>query len=1721
MVIDADFALSVGIDATPIEKGKRVAVSAADEMVTRYQNLIKILDKIPQRIGNIFAILKSVANQLKLPNLNIDEKQLGVLRDLIKLKNTELKLIREKNKSELDASRSSMRLAETEARHKVRMAEIASRGRIQADNAAFRAAESQRRRDFSEFQRNEKAKTRIAQAEASRRSNLGAGASSAAQSFGGSLSSAGIGLSATVTAPLAAIASIGVTSAISIDALRNKMIAATGSVDAANAKIKHLRDLAANSAGVLSDMAADMYSFFKPMKIDDGVIDTIIKAMGRLKMANENLDTKEFGRNLTQLFTQGFELQDLKQAVGAFPRIGEILQKQFNFEGSDLDSIKAGLNKLKAEGKLTINDFIKGFAEGVNTDSSLSLLNDTVGIRMQKMKERVFIALEPIGTLLLNVFEKVSAFVTPIIEKISLAFQTLSPAFQYAIIGISAFVAALGPVLVILGALIAFFGSVVGGIMTLVSAWTAITAAVTAAGGVFALLAGVLSTTVIPAIVALAPYIAVAVAAIGLLIAAGVALYAAWQRDFGGLQTYTIKAFTAIKSIVETSMDYISDAVSRIGGGVVAWWTRNYPIIEDIVSKASNNIRNIVEAVLNWIQVFWTAHGESIMQYVRVYWSYIESIVTTALTLIGNVVRFALQLINSDWAGAWQILLQIVENGTRLVVSVWQGFNETLLRLLQALIPILADIGFRMWMTLQEWSLKAVVGVAYIFATLPYRIIESVPKLYNAGVSIAKAIWDGIKKGMTGGGFEALDSSISAFHTGGGGQGASDAVRTTAKFIENQPKLNLGGVGGNLDKAKKAKKAKETDADGNAVPQNAWKWKEISEFAKKHGFTITSTTGGKHNVGSNHYRGFAVDVRTRDKSPQEVAEFMALARKAGLYVKDERTHPKGQKVWSGPHLHLQDARLTKDGRFLNTAKARALNDDLTAAKTETLDQISDRLTKDDRDKNLRLMIESYRKLGILPSEDLLRDWNGLMVEEAKKAGKIQPSMDVTNAEFKNFTDLSKLTVAEPTMFRELDAQSEFIKGLYEAHNVKERSQALNDRQLNYEVEIYSKIEDYNLALKEQMQDLMVELEVLKIRDRYAESQVEYQRLYNAQVSEIADVERDLLVLKAQGLDDQFTEQRRLLAAKREELDLQQEIVNLQDEIANGGVNDSLKIQVAYLRDILELRQQETNAVIAINSAQLDLANQTKISSNEIRAQVLSTLASAKTLNQTIADGLLKIGESTTNLLDKKLGKIGDIPLIGDLLKFGNQQIGQKITTTLLDALLPPDLASKFKSSGNPLLDENIKQTKYLKTIADSFTGALPLGGKTSSSSNPLSNILKAVTGGNHPSIDGILTPDPQTGGAESYINMGAGGIMSRLKGLLGKGGMFGQDGFGFNSGTIQGIGGIAGVVGGMLGGGAGDVLGGVSTGISTASTLSSVLGISALGGPVGLAIGGAIGGVAGLIKWIFGKRKQEKKDKNENIPALNKGFTDSLAKFRELIAKPPDNALELANDIRSQIASGFGIQFASKKYSKESQKLIAAQLLEIDKVPDGLMEQLKAALSRAREAKEFSNRFVATFAGGVFMDAGFKSQYGDFKRRNGMMPGAWNGVDHIPALIANNEMVLNPMQQRRARMAAGFDVFAHANIPNYNAPKTARPRLMAEGGYVGSSSNNSNSSSNNVVNLSGWKLVLENFQPLPDPKAYIESPEGKRHIIEVVGDDIDNSNGQTGLLRKLKQAEGR
>ncbi len=376
------------------------------------------------------------------------------------------------------------------------------------------------------------------------------------------------------------------------------------------------------------------------------------------------------------------------------------------------------------------------------------------------------------------------------------------------------------------------------------------------------------------------------------------------------------------------------------------------------------------------------------------------------------------------------------------------------------------------------------------------------------------------------------------------------------------------------------------------------------------------------------------------------------------------------------------------------------------------------------------------------------------------------------------------------------------------------------------------------------------------------------------------------------------------------------------------------------------------------------------------------------------------------------------------------------------------------------LGELKDHTKLLQQIATN-TGGAGSGG-TGNTSLPrmggmggiFGNIFGGIFGGGGVGIGGNQPGYPiamnSTGEAsgDGTSTTSGGSIWKQIKGLFGtgEGGIFAPREnviTGKTSalgGIMGGIGTIAAVAGGMIGGKWGNVLAMAGTGAS----------IGAMFGPIGAAVGAGIGALIGL----FGGDPKKKRDKNEHLPQLQKGFTEALQALRDMAANKnailsdPEGSISKAMELRSQIASGFGVQFESKKYRQIAQQQITQKLAEADV----LIAEIKKFAEVAGVANEREKRLLPEFA-----DGGAVS---NFARQNGMetmfrysrmdaafscrVPGVYDRKDDFIARLTGNEVVLTPdvwmpiTHYLKARNVPGFaEGGAVGTVPRSTPANTA------------------------------------------------------------------------------------
>lgn len=80
---------------------------------------------------------------------------------------------------------------------------------------------------------------------------------------------------------------------------------------------------------------------------------------------------------------------------------------------------------------------------------------------------------------------------------------------------------------------------------------------------------------------------------------------------------------------------------------------------------------------------------------------------------------------------------------------------------------------------------------------------------------------------------------------------------------------------------------------------------EVVEIVTKMGWIVTATNTGKHNGGSRHYVGKAVDLSVRNRTEFHIAVLVEVLKNQGYVLIDERKKPRRRGVvWTGPHLHI-------------------------------------------------------------------------------------------------------------------------------------------------------------------------------------------------------------------------------------------------------------------------------------------------------------------------------------------------------------------------------------------------------------------------------------------------------------------------------------------------------------------------------------------------------------------------------------------------------------------------------------------------------------------------------------------------------------------------------------------------------------------------------------------------------------------------------------------------
>ena len=269
----------------------------------------------------------------------------------------------------------------------------------------------------------------------------------AVKKLGNELSGLGQKLSISLTLPLSGLGVAALKAAADLDKSRQTLTALTGSVDAANRKLAELRQLAQSAPGVTTSFASELFAQFKALgTIADSSINNVIRSLGRLNAVFSLPDPSQFARNLQQIFTQGFERADIKEALGQVPIFEQLLEQAFGTRDA------AKLRQLKEAGKLTAESYFQGISTAINT--RFPQVQESILARFQKTKDQLLVSLVPLGEAIITTLQPIIERIIPQIQALLAEFAKLPPSTQEWIVKLGLLAVALGPVLYSLGSLI-------------------------------------------------------------------------------------------------------------------------------------------------------------------------------------------------------------------------------------------------------------------------------------------------------------------------------------------------------------------------------------------------------------------------------------------------------------------------------------------------------------------------------------------------------------------------------------------------------------------------------------------------------------------------------------------------------------------------------------------------------------------------------------------------------------------------------------------------------------------------------------------------------------------------------------------------------------------------------------------------------------------------------------------------------------------------------------------------------------------------------------------------------------------------------------------------------------------------------------------------------------------------------------------------------------------
>lgn len=419
--------------------------------------------------------------------------------------------------------------------------------------------------------------------------------------------------------------------------------------------------------------------------------------------------------------------------------------------------------------------------------------------------------------------------------------------------------------------------------------------------------------------------------------------------------------------------------------------------------------------------------------------------------------------------------------------------------------------------------------------------------------------------------------------------------------------------------------------------------------------------------------------------------------------------------------------------------------------------------------------------------------------------------------------------------------------------------------------------------------------------------------------------------------------------------IKEEIIVLQNEIANNGFDQTERLQRARLRGIRDIQEESNKARESIVYNQQIIADQTIYHAERADAAVIDFLAHQRGITEIIADAKVGVIDATFSAIDSGLDRLtAKLGIAGDIVK--------DLISGFIRLALSPFFKAMFGGQGRSGgfggfggfgIPGGGGGQGGISSIPGIITNLVNSTGGGAGVTSPLS--VSGVFGGSG-AIGGVLHEAGHTGAAVGAAgSITRAGVLSSLAGALPFLGL----GIGANVGGQSRFGSILGGAGGLLAGGIGAAF--LAPSVFASTGVLGSLGPAALGlltNPITAIAAGAL-----LVGAILLNRNATRRRNETSREELSQQV---IAKLQEMLSDAQSGSLTLTeaqqefNQLRSEYFQ------AISGYDSKTKRIATDWWNMPEHPPQVFWKQIKVAAEQNEAAGNIRNRMIPVFGAGGY-----------------------------------------------------------------------------------------------------------------------------------------------------------